>query len=138
MRYALVTLAALGFFGCKEEKNEPGAFVCASRIECPNQRDAAPLDECNDAAFDPSCGALYRTYFECFSRNNVCDGRGQFDVDASVARCAEPFDKWRACVGGDTGAPADTALEDTFVEPDTTETDTSIEDTTTDDTAPAD
>lgn len=129
MRYALV---ALLLFGCSEEKREPGAFVCESRIQCPNQREAAPLDECNDAAFEPTCGASYRAYFECFSRNHVCDGRGQLDPDASAARCSKQLEEWTVCTSGDTGAPVDTAIEDTLVE------DTFVEDTSTEDATTAD
>jgi hypothetical protein len=129
MRYALVALILVG---CSEKKEQPAEFVCSSRVECPNQRAPASLDECNDAAFDPNCGATYRTFFECLSRNQVCDGRGLLDPDASAARCGEQLDAWSQCAAPvDSAVPIDTSIEDTFVAPDTTEPDTTIDDTAT-------
>jgi hypothetical protein len=130
MRYALLAVLLVG---CSEKKEEPTEFACTSRIECPNQRAPASLDQCNDAAFDETCGAAYRTYFNCFRSNLVCDGRGQLDEDASAGRCRTQLGEWSQCVGGDTGAPIDTAVEeDTFVPRDSSEEDTATEDATSD------
>jgi len=123
MRLAIVI--ALLVAGCEEKRVDSATGVCAARVNCPNERAPAKVDECNDAASDPGCGAAYQAYFACFQKNQVCDGRGLVDHDASIARCANLADAWGTCVtpAADTAEPPDTAIEDTFVEPPDTSSD---------------
>ena len=109
----LLVLLLLG--ACSEKKEEPTGGVCAARVNCPNERAPAKVEECSDAAYDPTCGDAYRAYFACFQRNQVCDGRGLLDEDASAARCAVLAEAYGNCVTPvtDSGETVDTQVEDT-------------------------
>lgn len=103
-------LVALLLVGCAEEPVET-VGTCSARTSCPNELSAPLAGECGDASADPKCGAQYRAYYECRSTQQVCDGRGKLDEDASVAACSSQFATWTSCGGPpDTGTPTDTSV----------------------------
>lgn len=112
---------ALLLLGCAQS-NEAQTVTgpCApTRVDCPNERTAPLLDECGDAAHDPSCGSSYQSYFRCRQSKQLCDGRGRLDVDASVAACANELDAWTTCSLPIADSSVDTFLPDAEALPDT-------------------
>ena len=117
----LVTVLAL-LAGCAQSKESATTGPChPTRVDCPNELNAPLSRECGDAAHDPDCGAPYQSYFLCRQSNQICDGRGRLDEDASVALCAREHEAWTSCavpvVDGGIDSSVDSGL-DTFA-PDT-------------------
>jgi hypothetical protein len=116
--------AALILAGCANNDSVARTSPCAARIDCPNELTAPLSGECGDAARDPDCGASYQSYFRCRQSNQVCNGSGKLDEDASVMRCSGELDAYVQCVG-----PVDTGLVDSTIEEDTSIVDSGVRDT---------
>lgn len=93
-------LFAAILLGCANRNDATTTTTCGpTRVDCPNERAAPLVAECDDAAHDSACGTAYQRYFRCRQLKQLCDGRGRLDEDASVAACATEHAAWTSCSG---------------------------------------